>query len=97
MPDKTVFECGNAKCAYAIASEGLNRVQLLVLRRSAKTCPECGTMARFNEQTSLPNIQTKTSTSYGGTQYEKTTQNTHSGIPKTASQRRKATRHDGLH
>lgn len=64
----TVFQCPNIKCAYAIDSADLNKVQLQVLRRTAKRCPGCGNLQRFMEQTSLPNIQTKTSKSYGGTQ-----------------------------
>ena len=68
----THFQCSMIDCGYAIDSEGLNKVQLQVLRRTAKRCPECGTLAKFLEQTSLPNIHTKTSKSYGGTQHEKT-------------------------
>lgn len=75
MPE-VVFICPVINCAYAIASDGLNKVQLQVLRRTRKTCPGCGTLQQFQEQTTLPNIQTKTSTSYGGTQYEKTIKNT---------------------
>ena len=54
----TVFQCPDAKCAYAIDSADLNKVQLQVLRRTAKRCPGCGNLQRFMEQTSLPNIQT---------------------------------------
>jgi len=54
----TVFQCPNIKCAYAIDSADLNKVQLQVLRRTAKRCPGCGNLQRFTEQTSLPNIQT---------------------------------------
>lgn len=91
----TVFICPVINCAYAIASDGLNKVQLQVLRRTRKTCPGCGTLQQFQEQTTLPNIQTKTSKSYGGTQYEKTTQKTHGSIPKSESQRRRAARYTG--
>lgn len=66
------FLCPNVKCAYAIDSERLNQVQLKVLRRTAKTCPKCGQRATFTEQTSLPNIQTKTTTN-GGSSHESTT------------------------
>lgn len=55
----TVFICPVINCAYAIASDGLNKVQLQVLRRTRKTCPGCGTLQQFQEQTTLPNIQTK--------------------------------------
>lgn len=85
-----VFVCPEIKCAYAIDSEGLNKVQLLVLRRTRKTCPGCNTLQQFQEQTTLPNIQTKTTQSYGGTNHEKTTIKTDSAIPKSASQRRRA-------
>lgn len=54
----TVFQCPNIKCAYAIDSADLNKVQLQVLRRTAKRCPGCGNLAKFLEQTSLPDIQT---------------------------------------
>lgn len=67
------FVCSNIKCAYAIDSTTLNKVQLQVLRRTAKRCPGCNTLQRFTEQTSLPNIQTKTSTTNGGSSHEKTT------------------------
>jgi len=69
----TFFVCQNIKCAYAIASDGLNKVQLQVLRRTAKRCPGCGNLSRFHEQTSLPNIQTKTTTTNGGSSHESTT------------------------
>lgn len=91
----TVFQCPNLKCAYAIDSTALNKVQLQVLRRTAKRCPGCGDLQRFMEQTSLPNIQTKISKSYGGTQDEKTTQKTSGSIPKSESQRRRAARYTG--
>lgn len=43
----TVFICPVINCAYAIASDGLNKVQLQVLRRTRKTCPGCGTLQQF--------------------------------------------------
>lgn len=92
---QTHFQCPIINCAYAIDSVALNKVKLRVLRRTAKKCPGCGTLAKFLEQTSLPNIQTKTSKSYGGTQHEKTTQKTHGSIPKSESQRRRAARYTG--
>ena len=91
----TVFQCPDAKCAYAIDSADLNKVQLQVLRRTAKRCPGCGNLQRFMEQTSLPNIQTKISKSYGGTKYEKNSQKTSGSIPKSESQRRRAARYTG--
>ena len=93
--DNTVFQCSNIKCAYAIDSVALNKVQLQVLRRTAKRCPECGTLAKFLEQTSLPNIQTKQQSLMEGQNNEDLTQKTNSAIPKTQSQRRRAARYTG--
>ena len=96
MESNTVFECGNPKCAYAIDSADLNTVQLKVLRSTAKRCPACKVLTRFNEQ--LPLLNTKTiSSANGGSNYEKTIFNPNSDLPKSASQRRKAARHDGRH
>jgi len=67
------FVCPNNKCAYAIDSAGMNELQLKVLRRSAKVCPGCGVRSHFMEQTSLPNIQTKTTSTNGGSSHESTT------------------------
>lgn len=72
-PETTVFICPVIKCAYAIASGSLNELQLKALRRTAKRCPGCDTMQRFMEQTSLPNIQIKTTTANGGSSHESTT------------------------
>ncbi len=91
----TVFQCPNIKCAYAIDSADLNKVQLQVLRWTAKRCPGCGNLAKFLEQTSLPNIQQTNQKSYGGTPNEKTTQKTSGSIPKSESQRRRAARYTG--
>ncbi len=94
-PPVTVFICPVTKCAYAIASDSLNELQLKMLRRTAKKCPGCDTLQRFTEQTILPNIQTKTTKSYGGTQHEDLTIKTNSTVPKTASQRRRSNRYAG--
>jgi len=77
MMPETTFQCPNIKCAYAIASIGLNELQFKVLRRSAKTCPKCNNTARFNEQISLPNIHTNKTTSYGGNGNEALTKKSH--------------------
>ena len=68
---KTVFECGNDKCAYAMDAEGLNRVKLEALRRWPKTCPRCGQLTRWLEKLSLLNTQTTNSKTYGGSRNEK--------------------------
>lgn len=82
----TVFQCPTPNCAYAIDSTTLNKVQLKVLRRTAKLCPECGTLAKFLEQTSFPNIQQTNQKSYGGTNHAKTsTPNTKSITAKRRS------------
>lgn len=83
---QTVFVCPAAKCAYAIAADTLNELQLKVLRRTRKNCPGCGTPQNFQEQATLPNIQIKTTTSYGGTGYEKTIKKT----TRSATQRARA-------
>ena len=57
--DNVFFICPEIKCAYAIDFGALNKVQLLVLRRTRKTCPGCKALVQFQEQTALPNIQTK--------------------------------------
>lgn len=95
--NNTFFICPAVNCAYAIDSERLNQVQLKVLRRTAKRCPGCGNLAQFIEQTSLPNIQTKTKQTNGGFQNEKATQATGTAIPSTASQRRQQARRSGSH
>ena len=97
MPNTSVFECGNIKCAYAIDSEGLNTLQLKVLRNGTKRCPKCNEITKWLEQTTLLNTKTLISKTYGGSNYEKTISNTYSDLPKTPSQRRKQARHDGHH
>lgn len=74
-PEDTVFICPGNKCAYAIASTSLNELQLKMLRRTAKKCPGCGTLQRFMEQTSLPNIQTKNQSLMEGQNNEDLTKN----------------------
>lgn len=97
MPETSVFECANIKCAYAIDSEGLNTLQLKVLRRGSKRCPKCNELTTWLEQTTLLNTKTLIDKTYGGSNYEKTTKNSYTNLPKSASQRRKQARHDGLH
>lgn len=90
MPS-SVFECANPKCAYAIDTEGLNKIELETLRRWAKTCPKCQQRTKWQEK--LPLLNTKTTNNLGGLSHASdSTPNT-----KTASQRRKAARHDGQH
>lgn len=86
------FKCANPNCAYAIDSDGLNKIQLKALRMWAKTCPKCGQMTKWLEQASL--LETpKHQTTYGGSQNA----NTNQVISKTQSQKRRSTRHDGSH
>lgn len=86
------FCCANPKCAYAIDSDGLNKIQLKALRMWAKTCPKCGQMTHWIEQTSL--LETpKQSMTNGGSQNA----NTNTSIPKSQSQKRRSARHDGSH
>lgn len=92
MPD-AVFECGNPKCAYAIAVEGLNDIQLQVLRRWAKTCPQCQQRTKWQEKIPLINTKTIKSKTNGGSNDANLSKVT----TKTASQKRKAARHDGRH
>ena len=56
----TVFVCDNPKCAYAIASDSLNVIQLRVLRQHTKTCPKCNQRTKWQEQVTL--LDTKTTT-----------------------------------
>lgn len=85
------FVCPTPKCGYAIASEGMNAIQLKALRVWKKTCPKCGKISRWVEQSSLLNTQTiKTN---GISQNEETLK----PIKKSTSQRRAANRHSGLH
>ncbi len=86
MPE-VVFICPVINCAYAIASDGLNKVQLQVLRRTRKTCPGCGTLQQFQEQTTLPNIQTKTSSLMEGQNNAKTSS---PNTPRITAKRRSA-------
>lgn len=97
MPETTVFECANIKCAYAIDSEGLNTLQLKVLRRGSKRCPKCNELTTWLEQTTLLNTKTLIDTTYGGSNYAKTISNTGTDLPTSPSRRRKQARHDGRH
>ena len=53
-----VYECGNTKCANAIAISSLSGVQLEALRRWAKTCKKCGKTTRWMEKVLLLDINT---------------------------------------
>lgn len=97
MPNETLIECGNDKCAYAIDKADLNKVQLEALRRWGKTCPRCGKRTKWLEKLPLLNTKTLIDKTYGGSNYEKTISNPNADLPKTASQRRKQARHDGRH
>lgn len=88
MPS-TVFECPTPKCAYAIDADGMNAIQLKALRMWVKTCPRCQKLGHFVEK--LPLLNTKTITDLGGSKNA----NVSKTNTKTASQRRKADRHDG--
>lgn len=90
MPDG-VFECGNIKCAETIAISGLNDIQLQVLRRWAKTCPRCQQRTKWQEK--QPLLNTEKIKVIGGSENASLSKNS----PKTASQKRKADRHDGRH
>lgn len=97
MPNSSLFECGNTKCAYAIDTADLNKVQLEALRRWAKTCPRCGQRTKWLEKLPLLNTKTLKSKADGGSTYENLTIQTNSSLPKSASQRRRASRHDRQH
>lgn len=84
------FVCPTPKCGYAIASEGMNAIQLKALRMWAKTCPKCGKISHWTEKLPLLNgDQIKT---LNGGQKDASTSKT---VPKTAGQKRRATRHTG--
>lgn len=85
MPSDT-FKCAN--CPYAIDATGLNKIQLEALRRWAKTCPKCGKMTHWIEQASLLETPKQLKTN-GGSKHETNNQT----VPKTQSQKRRATRH----
>lgn len=90
MPN-AVFECATPKCAYAIDSEGLNKIQLEALRRWAKTCPRCQQRTKWQEK--LPLLNTETTKIIGVSKNAKS----NPALPKSQSQKRKAARHDGHH
>ena len=79
------FKCAN--CPYAIDASGLNKIQLKALRMWAKTCPKCGKMTHWIEQSSL--LETPKPTKDHGGSYETNNQT----IPKTQSQKRRSARH----
>lgn len=89
MPS-SVFECGNPKCAYAIDSEGLNKIQLKALRMWAKTCPRCAQQTHWQEKLPLLNTNTIKPMEGKNASLSKV-------IPKTESQKRRAARYDGSH
>lgn len=90
MPDG-VFECATKKCGESIAITGLNKIQLEVLRRWAKTCPRCQQRTKWQEK--IPLLNTETTKVIGGSKNAATNQT----VPKSQSQKRKAARHDGQH
>ncbi len=94
MATDAVFECATPKCAYAIDVAGLNKIQLETLRRWAKTCPKCGKRTHWQEKLPLLNTETTKNKTNGGSTNAKTI---NQSVPKAASQKRKAARHDGRH
>ena len=95
MPN-TQFVCDTPNCAYAIDAEGLNAIQLKALRMWVKLCPRCNKSTRWQEQQSLFNTDTIKNLDHGGSINE-SLKATNRNLPKSASQRRKASRHDGIH
>lgn len=85
----TFFECGTLNCTYAIASRGMNAVQLKALRNWSKSCPRCGKITKWLEQLPLLNTKTLSNLNLGGSNNESLTIKP---ITKTASQKRKADR-----
>lgn len=61
-----LFECGTANCSESIAAEGLNKIQLEVLRRWAKTCPRCHQRTKWQEKLPLLNTEQQKQVSIGG-------------------------------
>lgn len=96
MPS-TQFVCDTPKCGYAIDADGLNAIQLKALRMWAKTCPRCSKSTKWQEQQSLFNINTTKSKTDGGSKNVLPNQFDSASLPKSASQRRKQARHDGIH
>lgn len=96
MPS-TQFVCDTPNCAYAIDAEGLNKIQLKALRMWVKLCPRCKKSTRWQEQQSLFNTNTTKSKTDGGSINVLHTKNLYGDLPKSASQKRKAARHDGIH
>lgn len=87
--EQVTFRCPAPNCGYAIDSIGLNSVQLLVLRRTAKACPKCGHLAKFIEQAGLPDIQNNKQLSNGGASNENLTKNNKSD-PRRDSKKQRA-------
>lgn len=67
----SVFECANPKCGETLATEGLNNIQLQVLRRWAKTCPRCQQRTKWQEKLPLLNTEQQKSQSIGGSKNAK--------------------------
>lgn len=88
MPN-TVFECATPKCAYAIDSEGLNKVQLEALRRWAKTCPRCNQRTKWQEK--LPLLNTENQNIIGGSKDAVASK----AISKSKGQKRRAAGYGG--
>lgn len=97
MEVETVFECGNDKCAYAIASNGLNELQLKALRRWKKTCPRCGKQTHWAEKIPLLNTETLAQAN-GGSGYAKNIQEaTREDRNRKRRAQRRTDRGAGLH
>ena len=86
MPE-VYFICPVIKCAYAIDGDGLNKVQLQVLRRTRKNCPGCNTLQQFQEQATLPNIQIKNTSLMEG---QNNAKNSSPNTPRITAKRRSA-------
>lgn len=67
----SVFECATPKCGETLATEGLNNIQLQVLRRWAKTCPRCHQRTKWQEKQSLLNTEQQKQASIGGSKNAK--------------------------
>lgn len=72
-----VFECATENCSESIAAEGLNKIQLEVLRRWAKTCPRCQQRTKWQEKLPLLNTEQQKQVSIGGITNAKSVKKTH--------------------